>query len=307
MTNRTAVLAHAARLARHAPSILNTQPWQWRIGRHTAELRPDPTRLLPHVDPQRHLTLLSCGAALHHAQVAVHALGWDVLVERGDNPLARLVLGNPAAQRDTDLAAAITHRHTDRRPFGAQPPSDEIIADLRHAAETHGLHTHQVRRDEIPLLAATTARAASDAAHRPGHTAEIAHWATGRPSAGGRRPVPLRALHGPATGDGDIGARYLVLHGPGDTPADWLRAGEALSSLLLTATVRGIACSPMSELVEAPWPRGLLATLIGEPCHPYLVIRCGYPTNDEPPPATTRRPEAETTTYLMGVTGASTL
>ncbi|GIE77926.1 NAD(P)H nitroreductase [Actinoplanes philippinensis] len=300
MTHRTAVLAHAARLARHAPSILNTQPWQWRIGRHTAELRPDPTRLLPHVDPQRHLTLLSCGAALHHAQVAVHALGWDVLVERGDNPLARLVLGNPAAQRDTDLAAAITHRHTDRRPFGAQPPSDEIIADLRHAAENHGLHTHQVRRDEIPLLAATTARAAADAAHRPGHTAEIAHWATGRPSAGGRRPVPLRALHGPATGDGDIGARYLVLHGPGDTPADWLRAGEALSALLLTATLRGVACSPMSELVEAPWPRGLLATLIGEPCHPYLVIRCGYPTNDEPPPATTRRPEAETTTYLMG-------
>jgi hypothetical protein len=300
MTTRTAVLAHAARLARHAPSILNTQPWQWRIGRHTAELRPDPTRLLPHVDPQHHLTLLSCGAALHHATVAIHALGWDVLVERGDDPLARLVLGNPADQRDADLAAAITRRHTDRRPFGAQPPADEILADLRHAAATHGLHTHQIRRDEIPLLAATTARAASDAAHRPGHTAEVAHWAADTTIADGRRPVPMRALHGPATGDGDIGARYLILHGPGDTPTDWLRAGEALSAVLLTATVRGIACSPMSELVEAPWPRGLLATLIGEPCHPYLVIRCGYPIDDEPPPATPRRPETETTTYLMG-------
>lgn len=300
MTSRTAVLAHAARLARHAPSILNTQPWQWRIGRHTAELRPDPARLLPHVDPQQHLTLLSCGAALHHATVAAHALGWDVLVERGHDPLARLVLGNPAEQRDADLAAAITRRHTDRRPFGAQPPSDEIITELRGAAATHGLHTHLVRRDEIPLLAATTARAASDAAHRPGHTAEVAHWTTGASSGGGVRPVPMRALHGPATGDGDIGARYLVLHGTGDTPADWLRAGEGLSALLLTATVRGLACSPMSEPVEAPWPRGLLATLVGEPCHPYLVIRCGYPVDDEPPPAAPRRPEAETTTYLMG-------
>jgi hypothetical protein len=300
MTNRTAVLAHAARLARHAPSILNTQPWQWRIGRHTAELRPDPTRLLPHVDPQQHLALLSCGAALHHATVAVHALGWDVLAERGHDPLARLVLGNPAGQRDADLAAAITHRHTDRRAFGAQPPSDEIIAELRRAVATHGLRTHLVRRDEIPLLAATTARAASDAAHRPGHTAEVAHWATGACSADGLRPVPMRALHGPASGDGDIGARYLVLHGPGDTPADWFRAGEALSALLLTATVRGLACSPMSEPVEAPWPRGLLTTLVGEPCHPYLVIRCGYPLTNEPPPATPRRPEAETTTYLMG-------
>ncbi|MFC4072700.1 Acg family FMN-binding oxidoreductase [Actinoplanes subglobosus] len=300
MTSRTAVLAHAARLARHAPSILNTQPWQWRIGRHTAELRPDPARLLPHVDPQQHLTLLSCGAALHHATVAAHALGWDVLVERGHDPLARLVLGNPAEQRDADLAAAITRRHTDRRPFGAQTPSDEIITELRGVAATHGLHTHLVRRDEIPLLAATIARAASDAAHRPGHTAEVAHWTTGASSGGGVRPVPMRALHGPATGDGDIGARYLVLHGTGDTPADWFRAGEALSALLLTATVRGLACSPMSEPVEAPWPRGLLATLVGEPCHPYLVIRCGYPVDDEPPPAAPRRPEAETTTYLMG-------
>ncbi|MEU4620703.1 nitroreductase [Actinoplanes sp. NPDC023801] len=303
MTSRTAVLAHAARLARHAPSILNTQPWQWRIGRHTAELRTDPSRHLAHVDPAGHLALLSCGAALHHATVAIHALGRHVTVEHGDDPLARLVVGGATIPYDTGLAAAITHRHTDRRAFGAQPPADEIIADLHRAAAAQGVHIHPVRRDEIPVLAAATARAASDAAHRPGHTTEIAHWTGGGASAGGVRPVPMRALHGPATGDGDIGARYLILHGSGDTPADWLRAGVALSALLLTATVRGVACSPMSELVEAPWPRGLLTTLIGEPCHPYLVVRCGYPLNDEPPPATPRRPEAETLSYLF--TGAS--
>lgn len=297
MNSRTAVLAHAARLARHAPSILNTQPWQWRIGRHTAELRTDPSRHLPHVDAAGHLTLLSCGAALHHATVAIHALGWNVTVDRGTDPLARLTLDGPTSPYDTELAAAITHRHCDRRAFSAQPPADEIIADLRRAAATHGLRTHPVRRDEVPIIAAATTRAASDAAHRPGHTAEVTHWASNGFPAGGLRPVPMRALHGPATGDGDIGARYLILHGTGDTPTDWLRAGEALSALLLTATVRGVACSPMSELVEAPWPRGLLTTLIGEPCHPYLVIRCGYPHDDEPPPATPRRPEAETTSY----------
>ncbi|WP_430788886.1 Acg family FMN-binding oxidoreductase [Actinoplanes sp. G11-F43] len=300
MTSRTAVLAHAARLARHAPSILNTQPWQWRIGRHTAELRPDNARLLAQVDPEHHLALLSCGAALHHAVVAIRARGWDVAVDRGTDPLARITLAGTAAPEFTDLAAAITHRHTDRRPFGAQPPSGEIIADLRRAVLPHGFDTHLVRRDEVPLLAAATARAASDAAHRPGHTAEVAHWASGGSSAGGIRPVPMRALHGPATGDGDIGARYLILHGGADR--EWLRAGEALSALLLTATVRGVSCSPMSELVEAPWPRGLLATLIGGAAHPYLVIRIGYPVHDEPPPAASRRPAAETTSSMF--TGA---
>ncbi|HWS35539.1 MAG TPA: nitroreductase [Actinoplanes sp.] len=302
MTSRTAVLAHAARQARHAPSILNTQPWQWRIGRHTAELRTDDTRLLAHVDPDHRLAQLSCGAALHHATVTIRSQGWDLAIERGTDPLARITLAGHAEPAFGDLAAAIAHRHTDRRPFGAQPPAEEIIADLRRAVLPHGFDTHPVRRDEVPLLAAATARAASDSAHRPGHTTEVAHWASGGSSAGGIRPVPMRALHGPATGDGDIGARYLILHGT--SSRDWLRAGEALSALLLTATVRGVACSPMSELVEAPWPRGLLSTLIGGDTHPYLVIRIGYPVHDEPPPATTRRPETETTSYLF--TGAST-
>ncbi|WP_092545559.1 Acg family FMN-binding oxidoreductase [Actinoplanes derwentensis] len=301
MTSRTAVLAHAARQARHAPSILNTQPWQWRIGRHTAELRPDPARLLAHVDPDRHLALLSCGAALHHAVVTIRAQGWDLAVERGTDPLARITLAGTAAPEFTELAGAIAHRYTDRRAFGAQPPSGETIAELRRVVLPHGFDTHLVRRDEVPLLAAATARAAGDAAHRPGHTAEVAQWASGGSSAGGVRPVPMRALHGPATGDGDVGARYLILHST--LGGDWLRAGEALSALLLTATVRGVACSPMSELVEAPWPRGLLGTLIGGAVHPYLVIRIGYPVIGEPPPAAARRPEAETTSYLF--TGAS--
>ncbi|GAA1608366.1 Acg family FMN-binding oxidoreductase [Actinoplanes couchii] len=307
MTSRTAVLAHAARQARHAPSILNTQPWQWRIGRHTAELRFDPERLLDHVDPDRHLALLSCGAALHHAVVTIRAQGWDATVERSagphrqDRPLARITLAGVTAAAFGDLAAAVPHRRTDRRAFGAQPPGDAIVDELRRVVLPHGFDTHPVRRDEVPLLAAATARAASDAARRPGHTAEVVRWASGGSSAGGIRPVPMRALHGPATGDGDVGARYLVLHGT--VADDWLRAGEALSALLLTATVRGVACSPMTELVEAPWPRGLLATLVGGTIHPYLVLRIGYPVDDEPPPAAARRPEAETTSYLF--TGAS--
>ncbi|MEV0902852.1 nitroreductase [Actinoplanes sp. NPDC049802] len=320
MTSRTAVLAHAARLARHAPSILNTQPWQWHIGRHTAELRLDTTRALPYLDPDHHLMLLSCGAALHHATVAIQAQGWQVTVERGTDPVARLTLGGPATPRHADLAAAINHRRTDRRAFGSQSPGDEIIADLRKAVAAQGLKLRPVRRDELPLLAAATSRAASDAAHRPEVRAEVSEW-THRPdssgdgvpaattAAGTLRRVPLRdfapdlaAGFTVSSDAADIGARYVVLHS--DDPADWLRAGEALSALLLTATVRGVACSPMSELVEAPWPRSILATLIGTTGHPYLVVRLGYPVEDGPPPAAPRRPETETTHY--GFTDAST-
>ena len=62
------VLAGAATAAaRHAPSILNTQPWRWRVSPGRLELFAEPRRHLAVTDPDGRLLLLSCGAVLHHA------------------------------------------------------------------------------------------------------------------------------------------------------------------------------------------------------------------------------------------------
>src|SRR5262249_12007497 len=71
-------LAQAAVAALGAPSILNTQPWRWRIGGDIAQLRADRTRQVPSIDPDGRLLTLSCGIALHHARTALTALGSDV-------------------------------------------------------------------------------------------------------------------------------------------------------------------------------------------------------------------------------------
>jgi hypothetical protein len=75
-------LEAAARDALHAPSVFNTQPWARRIEGNALELRADPDRQLPTVDRDGHFLLLSCGAALHHARVALGAGGWLSEVER---------------------------------------------------------------------------------------------------------------------------------------------------------------------------------------------------------------------------------
>ena len=110
----------ALSLAARAPSIHNSQPWRWRVGARSLHLYADPERHLHNTDPDSRDLLLSCGVSLHHAVVALAALGWQAKVHRLPNPeepdhLASIeVYPHPATELDVTLAAAIPRRRTDR-------------------------------------------------------------------------------------------------------------------------------------------------------------------------------------------------
>src|SRR6188768_3452199 len=121
MTERpaAAILAEAAQAAGYAPSIHNTQPWRWLVSQ-TLDLYADRSRGLPRADPDGRLLTISCGAALHHAVVALAADGWAAQVDLvpEDDVLARITL---ADRIDVTPDAMHTFqnlrlRHTDRRP-----------------------------------------------------------------------------------------------------------------------------------------------------------------------------------------------
>ena len=59
-----------------APSVHNTQPWAWRLRPDGVDLYADHQRRLSVADPVGRELTISCGAALHHFQVAARALGW---------------------------------------------------------------------------------------------------------------------------------------------------------------------------------------------------------------------------------------
>ncbi|WP_433716846.1 Acg family FMN-binding oxidoreductase [Actinoplanes sp. CA-051413] len=312
-----AALEAAAHVAGHAPSVFNTQPWRWQLSGDTLELHADRTRALTATDPDSRLLLLSCGAALHHARVALRAAGWDVHVERlpqGDaaDVLARITIAGAAdADRQAErMAGAITLRRTDRRAFSDRTVPEELLIGLRRAVEAEGAYLHVVRRDQMPMLATSTARAADAESSDPAYRAELEHW-TNRPVDSGDgvpaatavqrapRRVPVRdyapgAVAGLSPGDDfDLGASYVVLFGLTDEAEALLRGGEALSALLLAATADGLATAPMSDTIEVQWPRHLLKGLLSGVGEPYLTIRLGY--NDAAPdlPPAPRRKAAD--------------
>ena len=107
-------------LATRARSIHNSQPWRWKVGDESLRLYADPGRHLPNTDPDSRDLLLSCGASLHHAVVALAAMGWKAKVHRLPDPLHPEHLAtievsrHPASEVDVALAGR-------RFRFGSEP------------------------------------------------------------------------------------------------------------------------------------------------------------------------------------------
>jgi hypothetical protein len=94
--------------------------------------------------------------------------------------------------------------------------------------------------------------------------------------------VPIRDFD--TRGAGGLPARtrsskdqcLVLLCTPGDTPADWLRAGEALERVLLEVTRNGFSASPLTQVTEVPSARAQLRAELGlANSYPHLLLRIG--------------------------------
>jgi nitroreductase len=299
-------LTAAAQTALQAPSIFNTQPWLWRVDANALNLYADDDRRLTTSDPGGRFMILSCGLALHHARVALAAAGWRIDIQRlpqRDEPdlLARIRLVEPAmaSVEDAALYRAIAVRRTDRRPFADRPVSDVEVRNLVAAAAREGVRLHDVRLNQMAMLAIAVAASQAEQARDPAYRNELLRWTNrpqwshdGVPQATGvahaARRVPVRDFVTPpneglpVAPGGDRGARYLIVNGHGDERLDWLRAGEAASAVLLTAVSHGLAVAPISDVIEVEHPRALVRGLLPRGGQPYLIVRCGYADETEP-------------------------
>ncbi|SNT60896.1 hypothetical protein SAMN05421812_112237 [Asanoa hainanensis] len=292
----------------YAPSILNSQPWRWRLRDESLELRRDDSRRLDAVDPTGRMAMVSCGTALHHLRVTLAARGHALDVRRfpdGDSGDLLAVVGitGPAAADPTDIAMAraVRHRHSDRRPIVANSRiADDDVAALDSAAVREQCDLFWIGDTERPSLGAAVDEAQRAERSDPAYRRELAAWTVHRPTGAGvsfeslvapvSRPVAVRDFAGggetglfPGFGD-DRFADYLILATPTDAPADRLRAGEATSAVWLTATARTLAMSVMSDVVEVPRTRELIGRLLAGRAQPQLVLRTGPQGQPVPPP-----------------------
>ena len=286
-------LYRAISAARYAPSAYNAQPWRWRLSDTGLDLFLEPDRMAHPGDPDGRLAVIGCGAALHHARLALAAQGWRATTlrlpdEADPSHLARLHIEAVAriGRRATVGAQNIRLRHTDPRPVTGTPLRPAELAALRTAVEDEGTHLHLLRPDEIlRLVLASEPTHQTDPLERQWYD-ELARWA-GRDrivGAGGDFALPRQE------GAPGRAATFAVLYGPGDERPDWLRAGEALSAAWLAATAMDVSVLPFSAPIERPAARQSLGRTFGDAGHPYLVIRLGRHSGPMVTPRSPRLP-----------------
>ncbi len=295
-----------------APSLHNSQPWRFRCTDSTIELFADLRRELPAADPDHREMMLGCGAALLNLRLAIRMLNVATDVRLLPDPRRPDLLAviRPegfarATENDRLLAAAITRRHTNRRPFLDNAVPESLCGRMRDAARAEQAWLAVVPVQQQPRLRALMTHAHLAQRADPAFVAEWEKW-TGRAagqedgvSAGsaGLRPQPqdvwmMRDFGiGPGSGrpsgkDFEADPLIAVIGSFHDLPLAQLQAGQAMQRVLLTATAGGLSSSFLSQIVEVPEARAGLRELIGGAVWPQTVLRLGY---GSPAPATARR------------------
>lgn len=309
------VIKNAVALACRAPSLHNSQPWQWVLDGHVLALFVDPNRAPVHTDETGRETLIGCGAVLDHLRVAMAAAGWKANVDRFPNPnnlhhLASVDFSPMDFVTDGHRrrADAILLRRTDRLPFAAPPNWESVRRELRAT-----VRDDYVRLDEVPdelrqELAEASQLTESFRLYDSSYHAELRDWTTDFELDTG---IPRSSLISAAESDRvDVGRHFPVTDNPErrsavaedhakivvlstceDTRDSMLRCGEMLSAALLDATMAELATCTLTHITEVPTCRQILSTLIGQTATPQVLIRVGQvPRLEGVAPPTPRRP-----------------
>ena len=307
----------ALELACRAPSVHNTQPWRWRLGDDTVALFADQRRRLWATDRDARDLILSCGAALHHLRVALAAAGVDSTVHRRPDPYQPYLLATlelrPGTGRnsgvDPEQAAAISLRRTDRRRFAGWTTPEGYLTQFAQLAAAQGATLRVVTNPTTLDILYTAIRDAARAHDQdPVVEAELIAWTglegtdAGVPAA--NVPIPGKRSGGPPErrfAAADLverdavtpdSATLLVIGTSSDDTLSQLRAGEAMSAVLLQATLDRMSSSPLTEPLEVAQTRAVVAKeVLGGTLSPQVIIRVGWPSGASTvPPLTPRRP-----------------
>jgi hypothetical protein len=283
-----------------APSIFNSQPWRLRPSHGAIDLYADHRRQVMDIDPRGRELTISLGAALLNLRIAIlqhHRLPLTLLEPDPLQPdlVARITLGPPTAPDTTvqALAAAIPRRQTNRRPFSSVAIPPDVLDELAVAARTEGATLTVPDEIGCDHLLSVARSANYQLRFDTGYRTDLTAWTSSDPASpdgisrtefgpwDALETLPLRdfGLTRPREPRRDAvfepHPALVVIATTGDTPEDWLRAGQALERVLLTATVRGVAATPMTQPLEIPDLRELLTDPAGAG-HPQVILRLGY-------------------------------
>lgn len=205
---------------------------------------------------------------------------------------------HPATRQQRRLYEAIPRRHTVRQPFNHRIHMNMVVV-LERAARREGVNARLLHPRETRRLLRWIARVDKKLKLDPLYLTELSHWTgNGRPPGLGvpatkfgpepkkQYPSPVRdfGLTSPGPRPAEKFEKHpqlITLETRTDMPSDWIRVGQALQRLLLTATYYGVETSFLTQQLEAADSK-MPAYQAAHPWWPWpkpaqMVVRVGGP------------------------------
>jgi hypothetical protein len=293
--------------AMHAPSVHNTQPWWFSTSDREVSVHADVERRLRLADPDGREMMISCGAALFTARVALRYLGLVPKVSVLPDPdlpnlVARIAWADlaPPVEFERQLFTEIPRRRTHRGGFDLEPLPAGLMSALRDEVARERA-TLRIMGDDGQRAALAAVVEAADYALRldSARVREEARWSP-PPGSQRRDGVPVTAYparpertepyfpardfahgHGwglPPAGQGTTprsAGLVSVLTTAADHPSDWVNAGQALQRVLLLASSCGVSAALHSQPLEIVQLRDFIRVHLGGGGYTQMVLRFG--------------------------------
>ncbi len=311
-------LAELVRFATLAPNSHNTQAWLFAGDDAQITIAADPLRETPTVDPDRHHTFVSLGAAAQTLGIAATAYGLTA-TPTFDPDSENITLALTPGATASPLLTAVPQRQSNRSAYDGTPlgPPDRAALMQSVAGSNAVLHLIDDPAQKATLRDLVIAGNAAQM-DDPAFCAELLEWlrfseheatltgdglfagCSGNPSmpqwlGGTLFPLVFRKKTETAKYREQIDSSPLLalLVSADDTPASWVETGRALARLTLQATALGLAHAHVNQAVEVPAQRAAVAaTLSLTVGRPSILLRLGRAA---PMPFALRRPVADVT------------
>ncbi len=182
-------------IARLAPSVHNTQPWQVKVDQDELIISVNKHRVLTHGDPTGRQTYISLGIFTESCVVALEHLGFEAKVSIADNGEIKIQAGGSSqkAEAESDVRALKT-RFTDRSVYKRVVISEAQKSQIENAWRSKNVAIKVIDQSTtIEKVASLTKRGLLIALSSPEFRKELVHHLV--PSSKIPYGIPLQTLN----------------------------------------------------------------------------------------------------------------
>lgn len=302
-----------------APSSHNTQPLLFKIGDDFIEIHADFNRRLKYSDKEGRMIYISFGCALANIEIAADYFEMNYKIEYNQmlndlkNPAARIIFNNDGRKMAASgrLFGVIVKRHSNRNRYQDKPIPEEYLKEFRNYNKEQDLKINfisdKILKDKISQISSEAmGKVMSDKNFRR----ELAFWLRsnltkkfdGMPGNGHNMSLIISLLAPHILRNINVSkveakkerrkilnmAAVGIISSKENNPLAWIKTGELLEKILLSAALKGIDCVIRVASIEEPEARKKLRQTLNIDFMPQMLFGLGYA--EKKAPLSPRRP-----------------